>query len=54
MTFDAVGRFGLTRHIGIGLRAENIFDKRVLATVSADGTRERALPRTMWIDLRLR
>ena len=54
LTFDGVGRFDLTRHVGISVRAENIFDQRVIATLAADGTRERALPRTMWIELRLR
>ncbi len=54
LTFDGVGRVDLTRHLGIGIRAENIFDRRVLATLAADGTRERALPRTLWIELRLR
>ena len=54
LTFDGVGRVKLTRHLGIGLRAENIFDQRVIATLAADGTRERALPRTLWIELRLR
>ena len=54
LTFDGVGRFELNRHLGIGLRAENIFDRRVIATLAADGTRERALPRTLWIELKLR
>ncbi|WP_309602399.1 TonB-dependent receptor domain-containing protein [Sphingomonas sp.] len=54
LTFDGVGRVNLNRHIGIGLRAENIFDQKVIATLAADGTRERALPRTLWIELKLR
>ena len=54
LTFDGVGRVNLNRHLGIGVRAENIFDRRVLATLAADGTRERALPRTLWIELKLR
>ena len=54
LTFDGVGRINLTRHIGLGLRAENIFDRQIIATLAADGTRERALPRTLWIDLTLR
>jgi len=36
------------------LRVENIFDKQVIATIGGDGTRERALPRTVWLGLRLR
>ena len=54
LTFDGVGRINLSRHIGLGLRAENIFDRQVIATLAADGTRERALPRTLWIELTLR
>ena len=54
LTFDGVGRFNLTRHIALGLRAENIFDRQVIATLAADGTRERALPRTLWLELSFR
>ena len=54
LTFDGVARIDLTRHLGLALRAENILDKRVLVTLAADGTRERALPRTVWLELRLR
>ena len=54
LTFDGVGRVDLNRHLGVSLRAENIFDRRVIATLAADGTRERALPRTLWIELKLR
>ncbi|MEO7241204.1 MAG: TonB-dependent receptor, partial [Sphingomicrobium sp.] len=54
LTVDGVARFDLTRHIGFGLRAENILNRRVIATLSADGTRERALPRTLWLEMKLR
>ncbi|MEO5578294.1 MAG: TonB-dependent receptor [Sphingomicrobium sp.] len=54
LTFDGVGRVDLNRHVGIGIRAENIFDRQVIATLAADGTRERALPRTLWVELKLR
>jgi hypothetical protein len=35
-------------------RVENLLDKRVVATLGSDGTRERALPRTLWIGVRIR
>ena len=54
LTFDGVGRIELNRHVGIGFRSENIFDRQVIATLAADGTRERALPRTLWLELKLR
>ncbi len=54
LTFDGVGRVELNRHVGIGVRAENIFDRQVIATLATDETRERALPRTLWIELKLR
>jgi hypothetical protein len=31
-----------------------LFDRKVIAAIGGDGTRERALPRTIWIGLRLR
>ncbi len=54
LTFDGVARFALTGRLSAEARAENIFDRAVIATLSADGTRERALPRTLWIGLSLR
>ncbi|MES2905284.1 MAG: TonB-dependent receptor [Pseudomonadota bacterium] len=54
LAFDGVARFALTDHLSLEARAENIFDKAVIATLAADGTRERALPRTIWIGLSLR
>ncbi len=54
LTFDGSARFTLSRRIALEARAENIFDKRVVATLSGDGTRERALPRALWLGLRLR
>jgi vitamin B12 transporter len=51
-TLDAVARWPLTRRVSLDLRAENLFDRRVLTSVLADGTRERASPRTLWIGLR--
>lgn len=54
LTFDGSARFALSRHAALELRAENLLDKQVIATIGGDGTRERALPRTVWIGVRLR
>ena len=54
LTFDTAARFAVTRHVALEARAENLFDKQVVATLGADGTRERALPRTVWLGLRVR
>ncbi|MEO7411196.1 MAG: TonB-dependent receptor [Sphingomicrobium sp.] len=54
VTVDAVARVGLTDRLSIEARGENLFDKKVIATLSGDGTRERALPRTLWVGLSLR
>ena len=54
LTFDTAARFAVTRHVALEARAENLFDKQVVATLGADGTRERALPRTLWIGVRVR
>ena len=47
-----MARWPLTRRLSLDLRAENLFDRRVLTSILADGTRERASPRTLWIGLR--
>lgn len=54
LTFDGVARFAVTGRLSLEARAENIFNHAVIATLAADGTRERALPRTLWIGLSLR
>ena len=54
LTFDGVARFAVTSRLSLEARAENILDEKVIATLAADGTRERALPRTLWIGLSLR
>ena len=36
------------------LRVGNLFDRQVIASVSGDGIRERALPRTIWLGLKIR
>lgn len=54
LTFDTGARFDVSRHAALEFRVENLLDKQVLATIGGDGTRERALPRSVWIGLRLR
>lgn len=52
-TLDAVARWPLSDRLSLDLRAENLLNRRVLTSILADGTRERATPRTLWIGLRL-
>ncbi|WP_152663856.1 TonB-dependent receptor [Sphingomonas sp. SRS2] len=52
LTIDAVASIPLGAGFTGELRAENIANKRVEATVGADGTVERATPRTLWVALR--
>ena len=54
LTFDGSARFALTGRLSVEARVENLFAKKVIATIGGDGTRERALPRTIWIGLRIR
>ena len=54
LTFDGVARVVLIGRLSLEARAENLFDKQVIATLSGAGTRERALPRTLWIGLSFR
>ena len=54
LTFEGSARYAVSRHLALEARAENLFDKQVVATLGADGTRERALPRTLWIGVRVR
>ncbi|MCY7398299.1 MAG: TonB-dependent receptor [Sphingomonas bacterium] len=51
LTFDTSARVAVSRRLTLEARAENLFDKQLVATLGADGTRERALPRTLWIGL---
>lgn len=53
-TLDAFAAWPLGRRIEIVARGENITNAVVMATVNADGSIERATPRTLWIGLRLR
>lgn len=51
-TFDLSGGIPISDHLALQLRAENITNALVEATVASDGTIERAIPRTLWIGLR--
>lgn len=53
-TLDAVARWPIGRRLSLDLRAENVTDSRVVTSVLADGTRERASPRTVWVGVRVR
>ena len=50
---DAVGRWPIKGRLSLDLRAENLFNAKVITSILADGTRERATARTIWIGLRL-
>ena len=52
LTFDAVIAAPIGRGFTAELRAENLGNERVEATIGADGTLERATPRTLWVSLR--
>ena len=54
VTFDGSARVALLRSLEVEARVENLFDKQVIAALASDGTRERALPRTIWVGLRIR
>jgi vitamin B12 transporter len=54
LTLDAFAALPLSRRFAVELRAENLFDARVEAGVGGSGVVERALPRTLWLALRLR
>jgi outer membrane receptor protein involved in Fe transport len=54
LTFDGSAQVRVARHVAVEARVENLLDKQVVATLGGDGTRERALPRTLWIGLRVR
>lgn len=52
-TMDAIARLPIRGRLSLDLRAENLFDQRVLTSVLSDGTRERTQPRTIWAGLRI-
>jgi outer membrane receptor protein involved in Fe transport len=54
LTFDGRAQVAISNAVAGEARVENLLDKRVVATLGSDGTRERALPRTLWIGVRIR
>lgn len=53
-TVDAFASWPLARRLQVVARAENLFDKTVMAGINGDSSIERATPRTVWLGLRLR
>ena len=51
-TLDLTAGVPLTGSLTLQLRAENVTNTLVEATVASDGTIERAAPRTLWVGLR--
>jgi outer membrane receptor protein involved in Fe transport len=51
-TVDASARLGFGHGLSIEARAENIGEALVVAGIGADGTIDRAQPRTLWLGLR--
>jgi outer membrane receptor protein involved in Fe transport len=51
-TFDAVAALPLGTGVTLTARAENLLDAAVIAGRTADGVRERATPRSLWLGLR--
>lgn len=52
-TLDAAASVPVTRILTAEARVENIGDERVVAGISGNGLIERAVPRTLWIGLRV-
>ena len=50
-TADAVLRWPVNRHLSVDLRGENLLNRKIITSILADGTREQATPRTLWIGL---
>jgi outer membrane receptor protein involved in Fe transport len=53
-TVDVFASAPIGRRLAIGVRGENLLDKQVEAGISTDGTVERALPRTLWLEVTLK
>ena len=51
---DARAAWPLSRSVAVEARAENLFDARVEAAISATGVVERATPRTLWLGVSVR
>ncbi|MEZ5708244.1 MAG: TonB-dependent receptor [Blastomonas sp.] len=52
-TLDARAAYRISDAMLIELRAENIFDARVEAAISGTGVVERAMPRTIWVGVKV-
>lgn len=52
LTFDALVAVPVGKGFTAELRGENLANKRVEATIGADGVIERATPRTLWVALK--
>jgi outer membrane receptor protein involved in Fe transport len=53
-TLDAFASWPIGRRLQLTARGENLTNALVMAAIGADGSVERATPRTLWIGLRLR
>jgi outer membrane receptor protein involved in Fe transport len=51
-TIDLFAAWPLIRDLQVVARGENLLDTRVVAGIAADGSVERATPRTLWLGLR--
>lgn len=51
-TVDAFAGWPLLRRLHLIVRAQNLLDELVVASLDDDGTVERAVPRTIWVGLR--
>lgn len=53
LTLDTVADVPIGRGFALFARAEDLFDARVEAAISAGGVVERAVPRTLWLGVRI-
>jgi hypothetical protein len=53
VTLDATTSTPIGRHLVLGLVGENLFDQHVESAIASDGTVERALPATLWLEVTL-
>ncbi len=53
-TVDSFVAWPIAPGAALTLRAENLFNAKVIAGLTSDGVRERATPRTLWMGLRFR
>jgi outer membrane receptor protein involved in Fe transport len=52
LTFDAVARIGINRHVALVVRGENLFNETVVTRNQA-GSIDLGTPRTLWVGVRL-